>query len=253
MPLLGNLMNNRLKDKVAVVTGAGCGMGAAMAELFCTQGAIVIAADVSGRQKEVARQIGNSCHAIHADVSSAADVKAMCDLAISRFGRLDILCNNAGIQGAIAPTAEQSEEAFDHVIAVNLRGVFLGMKYAIPHMLNRGKGSIVNTSSMAALVAFPMLPGYTAAKGGVSALTRVTAAEYAAKGIRVNAILPGAIDTGMTQALPKEFLRSAVDATLMGRIGKPSEIADLALFLASDESSFITGALIPIDGGYTLV
>jgi NAD(P)-dependent dehydrogenase (short-subunit alcohol dehydrogenase family) len=106
---------------------------------------------------------------------------------------------------------------------------------------------------MAALVAFPMLPGYTAAKGGVSALTRVTAAEYAAKGIRVNAILPGAIDTGMTQALPKEFLRSAVDATLMSRIGKPSEIADLAQFLASDESSFITGALIPVDGGYTLV
>jgi NAD(P)-dependent dehydrogenase (short-subunit alcohol dehydrogenase family) len=228
-------------------------MGAAIAELFCAQGASVIAADVSGRQNEVARKIGHSCHPLHVDVSRGADVKAMCDTAISRFGKLDILCNNAGIQGAIAPTAEQTEEAFDQVIAVNLRGVFLGMKYAIPHMLKLGRGSIVNTSSMAALVAFPTLPGYTAAKGGVAALTRVAAAEYARQGIRVNASLPGAVDSGMTQALPAEFLRSAVDATLMGRIGKPSEVADLALFLASDESSFITGALVPIDGGYTIV
>jgi NAD(P)-dependent dehydrogenase (short-subunit alcohol dehydrogenase family) len=246
-------MSKRLQGKVAIVTGAGSGMGAAMVERFCAEGARVIAADISGKQQQVARAIGADCIAIHADVSNGTDVKAMCSLAISTFGRLDILCNNAGIQGAIAATADQTEEAFDQVIAINLRSVFLGMKYAIPHMLKVGKGSIINTSSMAAIAAFPTLPGYTAAKGGVSALTRVTAAEYAAKGIRVNAILPGAIDTGMTQALPHQFLKSAVDATLMGRIGEPREIADTALFLASDESSFITGALIPVDGGYTIV
>jgi len=214
---------------------------------------MVVAADVSGRQEEVARQIGPACHPLHVDVAKASDVKAMCDLAVSKFGRLDILCNNAGIAGAIALTADQSEDAFDQAIAVNLRGVFLGMKFAIPHMLKQGKGSIVNTSSMAAIVAFPTLPGYTASKGGVAALTRVTAAEYAAKGIRVNAMLPGVVDTGITQATPKEFLQRALDATLLGRIGTPKEVADLALFLAGDESSFITGALIPIDGGYTLV
>jgi NAD(P)-dependent dehydrogenase (short-subunit alcohol dehydrogenase family) len=246
-------MAKRLEGKVAVVTGAGSGMGAAIAQLFCAEGARVVAGDVSGRQNEVASRIGEGCHAVQVDVSRGDQVKAMCDEAVLRFGRLDVLCNNAGIQGAIALTADQTEEAFDTVIAVNLRSVFLGSKYAIPHMLKNGKGSIVNTSSMAALVAFPTLPGYTAAKGGVSALTRVMAAEYAAKGIRVNAILPGAIDTGMTQALPPEFLSSAVAGTLMGRIGTPREIADLALFLASDESSFITGALIPVDGGYTLV
>lgn len=246
-------MTKRLQGKVAIVTGAGSGMGAAMVERFCAEGARVIAADLSGKQNDVARAAGQDCIAIQADVSQGADVRKMCDLALSKFGRLDVLCNNAGIQGAIAATADQTEEAFDQVIAVNLRGVFLGMKYAIPHMLKAGKGSIINTSSMAAIAAFPTLPGYTAAKGGVSALTRVTAAEYAAKGIRVNAILPGAIDTGMTRALPREFLESAVAATLMGRIGQPHEIADTALFLASDESSFITGALIPVDGGYTLV
>lgn len=246
-------MTKRLQGKVAIVTGAGSGMGAAMVARFCAEGACVIAADISGKQVDVALAAGADCVSVRTDVSQGKDVKAMCDLAFTEFGRLDVLCNNAGIQGAIGATADQTEEAFDEVIAVNLRGVFLGMKYAIPHMLKTGKGSIINTSSMAAIAAFPTLPGYTASKGAVSALTRVTAAEYAAKGIRVNAILPGAIDTGMTQALPAQFLKSAVSATLMGRIGLPQEIADTALFLASEESSFITGALIPVDGGYTLV
>jgi NAD(P)-dependent dehydrogenase (short-subunit alcohol dehydrogenase family) len=139
------------------------------------------------------------------------------------------------------------------VIAVNLRGVFLGMKYAIPLMLKTGGGSIINTSSMASLVAFTGMAGYCASKGGVSMLTKLTAAEYASQGIRVNAILPGAIETGMSQGLPPEMRDGAVAATLMGRIGKPVEIAQLAVFLASDESSFITGTLTPVDGGYTLV
>ena len=246
-------MSGRLTGKVAVVTGAGSGMGRAIVRQFCAQGAKVIAADVSGKQDDLPAELGAACHATHADVSKSADVQAMLKLAEERFGRLDVLCNNAGISGQIAPTADQDEDAFDEVIAVNLRGVFLGMKYAIPLMLKTGGGSIVNTSSMASLVAFPSMPAYCASKGGVSMLTKLTAAEYASQGIRVNAILPGAIDTGMTKALPKEILEGAVAATLMGRIGTPDEIAHLAVFLASDESSFITGTLTPVDGGYTLV
>ena len=246
-------MSGRLAGKVAVVTGSGSGMGAAMVRQFCAQGAKVVAADVSGKQDTLAAELGADCAAIHADVSKSADVRAMLNLAVERFGKLNVLCNNAGIQGQIAPTAEHDEDAFDEVIAVNLRGVFLGMKHAIPLMLRVGGGSIVNTSSMASLVAFTGMPGYSAAKGGVSMLTKLTAAEYASQGIRVNAILPGAIDTGMTKALPKEYLEGAVAATLMGRIGTPDEIAYLAVFLASDESSFITGTLTPVDGGYTLV
>jgi NAD(P)-dependent dehydrogenase (short-subunit alcohol dehydrogenase family) len=246
-------MTGRLAGKVAVVTGAGSGMGRAMAALFVAQGANVIAADVTGAEEETAAIIGAGCIATHADVSRSIEVETMLDLAVDRFGRLDVLCNNAGIQGRIAKTADYDEDEWDRVIAVNLKGVFLGTKFAIPRMLKGGGGSIVNTSSMAALVAFTMLPAYTASKGGVSMFTKLAAAEYAAEGIRVNAILPGAIETGMTRAMPADYINGAVAATLMGRIGTPEEIANLALFFASDESSFITGALVPVDGGYTLV
>ena len=247
-------MAGRLEGKVAVVTGAGSGMGAAMVRRFCAEGAKVVAADISGAEEDTARGVGAAAVACRIDVSRAAEVKAMLDLAVERFGRLDILCNNAGIQGPLAPTADYDEHEWDKVIAVNLTGVFLGMKYAIPLMLaTAGKGSIVNTSSMASLVAFPNLPAYSASKGGVSVLTRLTAAEYAKAGIRVNAIAPGAIDTGMTRNMPQEYLQGAVNATLMGRIGTAEEIANLALFLASDEASFITGTETAVDGGYTLV
>ncbi len=247
-------MSDRLYGKVAVVTGAGSGMGMAMTKRFCAEGARVVAVDVTGAQDDVAASIGVSCIGIDADVSRNADVIAMLGAAIANFGRLDILCNNAGIQGPLALTADYEEDDWDRVLAVNLKGVFLGMKHAIPLMLETaGKGSIVNTSSMAAMVAFPQLPAYSASKGGVSVLTRQTAAEYASRNIRVNGILPGAIDTGMTRGMPADYLKGAIDATLMGRIGTPDEIANLALFLASDESSFITGTLTAVDGGYTLV
>jgi len=246
-------MSGRLDGKVALVTGAGSGMGAAIVELFCAEGARVVAADISGKQNEVAQKFGIQCRAVQADVSISGDVKAVVETVSREYGRLDVLCNNAGIQGAIARIADHDEDDFDRVIAVNLRGVFLGMKYAIPLMLMTGGGSIINTASIAAMVAFPSLSGYSASKGAVAMLTKVAAAEYATERIRVNAIMPGAIDTGMTRALPARSLTGLVNATLMGRIGNPSEIANLALFLASDESSFITGALIPVDGGYTLV
>lgn len=246
-------MAGRLEGKLAVVTGAGSGMGRAIALRFVAEGARVVAADITGEEAETARLAGEACVPCRADVSRNEDVAAMIDLAVERFGRLDVLCNNAGIQGRIALTADYDEDEWDRVIAVNLKGVFLGTKHAIPHMLANGGGSIVNTSSMAALVAFTMLPAYTASKGGVSMFTKLVAAEYAGKGIRVNAILPGAIDTGMTRAMPADYINGAVAATLMGRIGTPDEIAALALFFASDESSFVTGTLVPVDGGYTLV
>jgi NAD(P)-dependent dehydrogenase (short-subunit alcohol dehydrogenase family) len=246
-------MAGRLAGKVAVVTGAGSGMGAATARLFAAEGAKVVLADITGKQDQVAADIGGDAKSITVDVSHAADVQAMLKLAIDSFGRLDVIYNNAGIQGPIAPTAEYEEDDFDRVIAVNLKGVYLGVKYAIPLMLQTGGGSIINTSSMAALVAFPGMVGYCASKGGVSMLTKLVAAEYASQNIRVNAILPGAIDTGMTKSMPKDYIDGAVAATLMGRIGTPEEIANLALFLASDESSFITGTLTPVDGGYTIV
>ncbi|NTZ43809.1 glucose 1-dehydrogenase [Altererythrobacter sp. SALINAS58] len=246
-------MSNRLKDKVAIVTGAASGMGAAMVGRFAAEGAMVIAADISDTIEDVANRVEGQCLSIQVDVSSAADVRKMIALAKDKFGRLDVLCNNAGIQGPLAPTAEYDDDEWERVIAINLTGVYLGMKHAIPVMLETGGGSIINTSSMASIVAFPSLPAYSASKGGVSILTRLTAAEYASQGIRVNAIAPGAIDTGMTRNMPQDYLQGAIDATLMGRIGTPEEIASLALFLASDEASFITGTETAVDGGYTLV
>ncbi|BBB14398.1 3-oxoacyl-(acyl-carrier-protein) reductase (plasmid) [Sphingopyxis sp. FD7] len=228
-------------------------MGAATVARFCQEGARVVAVDSSGAQEDIAARCGEQCIAYQGDVSQVNSIRGMLAAAAEHFGGLDILFNNAGIQGPIADTADYSEDDFDRVIAVNLKGVFLGMKYAIPLMLERGGGSIVNTSSMASLVSFPGMSGYCASKGGVSMLTKLVAAEYAARGIRVNAILPGAIDTGMTRAMPKDYIDGAVAATLMGRIGTPDEIANLAVFLASDESSFITGTLTPVDGGYTIV
>jgi NAD(P)-dependent dehydrogenase (short-subunit alcohol dehydrogenase family) len=246
-------MAGRLEGKVAVVTGAGSGIGEAIAERFCKEGARVVAADISGRQNEAAKRIGPNCRAVQADVSKSADVQAMLKTAQSAFGRLDILCNNAGIDGAMAKTGEYSEEDFDQVWAINGRSIFLGMRYAIPMMLATGGGSIVNTTSIASIVAFPTMIAYCAAKGAGLQMTRTAAAEYAALGIRVNAILPGPVASGITRHMPAEYIEAVKNATPQRRIADPSELANLALFLASDEASFITGAAMIADGGYTLL
>lgn len=228
-------------------------MGAAFARRYIQEGAKVIAADVSGQQASVARELGADCIAVHADVSKSSDVQAMLNAAVERFGRLDILCNNAGIDGAMALTGDYQESDFDLIWAINGRGVFLGMRYAIPLMLECGGGSIVNTASMASMVAFRQMVAYCAAKGAVLMMTKTTAVEYAAKGIRVNAICPGVIRTGITTHIPKKYIDAVAKVTPMGRIAEAAEVAELAVFLGSNESAFITGTSVLIDGGYTAI
>jgi len=189
--------------------------------------------------------------AVRADVTEGSDVAAMVDAARAAFGGLHVMVNNAGIDGTMGPIADCSEENFDRVIAVNLKGVFLGMKHALPVMVAGGGGSVVNIASAAGLVGFPMLPAYCASKGGVVQLTRAGALEYAAAGVRVNAICPGVIDTPLTAGIDPGMTDAATAMTPLGRLGRPSEIAALAVFLASDESSYMTGAAVSIDGGFT--
>ena len=246
----------RLKDKVAVITGAGSGMGKAMALLFASEGAKVVCADRSGKEQETAASIGDAAVAVHVDVAVSADVQLMINTAIDRFGRLDILCNNAGFGGPIMPLADQTEDNFDNVLAVNLKGVFLGMKYGIEAMLRTGGGSIVNTASAAAIIGWKGHGVYAAAKGGVIQMTKCAALDYAEQGIRINCFCPGTTWTGLVKASATHPTPPA-DAVVppgvpMARWGLASELAAAALFLASDESSYITGVSLPVDGGYVI-
>jgi NAD(P)-dependent dehydrogenase (short-subunit alcohol dehydrogenase family) len=246
----------RLENKVAVITGAGSGMGKSMALLFAREGARVVCADRSGKEQETAAAIGNAAVAVSVDVAISADVQRMIDTAVERFGRLDVLCNNAGFGGPIMPLVEQTEENYDNVLAVNLKGVFLGMKYGIAAMLRTGSGSVVNTASAAALVGWKGHSVYAAAKGGVIQMTKCAALDYAERGIRVNAICPGTTWTGLVKAsadnpVPPPGAR-VPPGVPMARWGLPTELAAAALFLASDESSFITGVALPVDGGYVV-
>jgi NAD(P)-dependent dehydrogenase (short-subunit alcohol dehydrogenase family) len=244
----------RLANKIAVITGAGSGMGKSMAELFVREGAKVVCADRSGKEAEVAASLGDAAVAVHVDVASSRDIQLMINTAVERWGRLDVLCNNAGFGGPMMPLHEQTEETYDNVHAVNLKGVFLGMKYGIIAMLRTAGGSIVNTASAVGLVGWKHHSVYGAAKGGVIQLTRCAALDYAQQGIRVNAICPGTTWTGLVKAsatnpTPPHDAKPPANVP-MNRWGLASELAAAALFFASDESSYITGTALPVDGGY---
>jgi NAD(P)-dependent dehydrogenase (short-subunit alcohol dehydrogenase family) len=251
----------RLEDKVSIITGAGSGMGRVAALRFAAEGSRVIVADNQAEAAdETVRQIGaagGESYAARVDVSVEADARAMVDLAVEKYGQLDVLYNNAGIM----PEADHSVvdtpvEAWDRVMAVNVRGVYLACKYAIPRMSERGSGSIINVSSFVAILGCSVpQDAYTASKGAVLALTRSLAVQFAPKGIRTNAILPGPVETPllMEWLLKDEAaksLRLARNPT--GRFGKPEEVVAMAVYLASDESKWTNGASMVIDGGISV-
>jgi NAD(P)-dependent dehydrogenase (short-subunit alcohol dehydrogenase family) len=253
-------MNISFENNVALVTGAASGLGFATAKAFAESGASVALADwnekaVRSAAEELAAK-GHKTLAIHCDVSDDDQVEAMVDRTVAAFGRLDAAYNNAGVQNIVAETADATREDFDRVLGINLRGIWSCMKFELRQMRKQGSGAIVNCSSIGGIVGSPRRGTYQASKHGVIGLTKSAALEYAARGIRINAVCPGLIHTPMADQMMAAGQTDALNAMLkdvaIGRLGRPEEIADAVLWLCSPAASLVVGHALVLDGGYTI-
>jgi NAD(P)-dependent dehydrogenase (short-subunit alcohol dehydrogenase family) len=243
-----------LKGKSALITGAGAGIGRAAALAFAREGARLMVADIvaADETEAMVRAAGGDVVAIKCDVSSSAEVEALIQKAVSTYGRIDCAFNNAGIESRVSNTADITEAEFDRQIAVNLKGVWLCLKYELPQMVKQGAGAIVNTSSGAGIAGAQGWSAYCAAKHGVVGLTRCAALEYARAGVRVNALCPGPIDSPMGKRIAANnpgYKDLLIAHTPNGRLGRPEEVAEAAVWLCSDAASLVNGSILPVDGG----
>jgi len=248
-----------LENRVAIVTGGCSGIGSSIVELFVREGAQVMIGDIKEDKETLARISAIRAGAVtfaKTDVRSSLDVQNLVDTAVSNYGTIDVVCNDAGIE-LVRPLLQTTEDDWNRVLDTNLKGTFLVSRFALPHLMKRRRGSIINLASQLGLVGLERFAAYCASKGGVIMLTKAMAVEFGSYGIRVNCICPGAIETPMMarelalEKNPEEAERRFIDLHPIGRLGKPEEIAEAALFLASDRSAFVTGSALVVDGGFT--
>jgi NAD(P)-dependent dehydrogenase (short-subunit alcohol dehydrogenase family) len=257
--MAGRNRMGRLEGKSVIITGAGSGIGRAASLLFAREGARLIAVDRAESVEDTAEQVrkaGGTADAVVADAGSERDVIDFIDKALSTYGRLDAIWANAGISGGLVPLAEQTVEHWQEILRINLIGPFLAIKYSIPHMVGQRQGSIVCTASVAGLKSGASGHPYAASKAGVISLVQTTAYSLSGTGVRINAICPGLIETGMTRPIFENARERGTDNKIgqlnpLKRAGQPHELAAMGLFLASDEASYVNGQAIPVDGGLT--